>query len=424
LNFIDTGKIKGKDLVRLCNTSSKLRQLCLKNREYTDAQGRILETIPQYVYSKALQEAGLKIEPGDIPSENYVKSLSGLQLWEGTRFKVEKNQGMNYCKQIVKIGKNHTIILDVFGKVYYYLSASIGQSNRELTQFPDLTDIIQVAVGEYCIAALDSKGSVWTVGNLDLAGLPHHRYSYTGTFKRINPAVELSKTQMMNIPRFKQVTCSDTLAVLDTDGYAFVSSKSIDRSRTDSVLYYFVHNVKWIKAKSKLTSEIPGQIIDLLYIDNKNVLFQYDQYNKTSIRIFDNVLNAVPNGSKIIFITADGKLYIYDPLFFGYYTSGCFGEQRFKLIGQTIIEVIHSAENLRPADNLKFVKIDASREYGYAIDSRGYLYSIILDLSGDSNYIEGFGYAESGRILDKINDIIVDVSVNENDELAILTRNR
>src|SRR5579885_1444774 len=61
VKLIDTGQIKGKDLFRLCNTSSKLRGYCLKDRKYIDKNGKIFKTETQYVYRKALEELGIEI---------------------------------------------------------------------------------------------------------------------------------------------------------------------------------------------------------------------------------------------------------------------------------------------------------------------------------------------------------------------------
>lgn len=82
LNIIEAGQIKGKDLVRLCSTSANLKEKCERPFEQTSEQGRVLETIPQLVYSRLLaKEFGITQPlPGKTVRETYVWYSRGGHL--------------------------------------------------------------------------------------------------------------------------------------------------------------------------------------------------------------------------------------------------------------------------------------------------------------------------------------------------------
>src|SRR5579885_1013649 len=82
VKIIDSGQIKGRDLVALCNSSPTLRNYCLKDRQHIDKNGRIYKTETQYVYRKLLNDMGVHFEENEIPSEIYAKVSGGYQLWD------------------------------------------------------------------------------------------------------------------------------------------------------------------------------------------------------------------------------------------------------------------------------------------------------------------------------------------------------
>ena len=70
--LIETGKIKGKDLIYLCNSSPLLRSYCLADS--TDINGQVLQS--QEIYRIALRNMGVEIGPNDNPSEAYLRIVS------------------------------------------------------------------------------------------------------------------------------------------------------------------------------------------------------------------------------------------------------------------------------------------------------------------------------------------------------------
>jgi len=66
INIVLKGNIEGKDLIYLCNTSSKLNSYC--NYNFVLPDGTV---IPQYLFTKLLQKRGIRLEYGDNPREIY-----------------------------------------------------------------------------------------------------------------------------------------------------------------------------------------------------------------------------------------------------------------------------------------------------------------------------------------------------------------
>lgn len=78
LKIIDAGEIKGKDLIALCNSSPILNGYC--NRDYViknQKTDQLVKIIPQYVFNKLLQKAGIRVLPKEIPRRVYIREFVG-----------------------------------------------------------------------------------------------------------------------------------------------------------------------------------------------------------------------------------------------------------------------------------------------------------------------------------------------------------
>lgn len=101
LNIIDAGQLKGKDLVHLCSASNTMREKCERHLERFDNNGRLVEIIPQYVYSFLLaKEFGVhQLLPGKDAHQTYVWYSNGghvcLRLFEKIKMWIEEEQDHN-----------------------------------------------------------------------------------------------------------------------------------------------------------------------------------------------------------------------------------------------------------------------------------------------------------------------------------------
>ena len=69
--MVEIGKIQGRDLIYLCNSSPLLRQHCLQDEK--DINGKIIKQ--QAIYYDSLVRMGIRLSPDEIPSEKYLKVM-------------------------------------------------------------------------------------------------------------------------------------------------------------------------------------------------------------------------------------------------------------------------------------------------------------------------------------------------------------
>lgn len=122
LKTIDAGEIKDKDLINLCNSSPILNNYCdrdylIKNQQ-TD---QIVKIIPQYVFSRILEKAKIRVLPKEIPKRVYIREFIG-----GRVKKFNENKDLSGLKGI-------KFILP-YKDTYYILKADgrLFEGDREL----------------------------------------------------------------------------------------------------------------------------------------------------------------------------------------------------------------------------------------------------------------------------------------------------
>jgi len=194
INFIMKGKIRGKDLISLCNTSRKLNNYCNQGFQLMNGQG-----IPygpfqsQYLFRLLLDRMRIVVPINKTPRQTYIDMTIGGQVWGfGSNGNGELGLGdknVRYSptpipslKNIIQTsaGWTQSIYLDSQGRVWIGGRNDIGQLglgdsiNRNIKfprLIPVLNNIIQVS-SEYSYSlCLDDRGRVWSFGLNDLGQL-------------------------------------------------------------------------------------------------------------------------------------------------------------------------------------------------------------------------------------------------------------
>src|SRR5579885_1331493 len=186
LTFVRKGKIEGKDLIRLCNTSRKLNEYCNRSFQIKNKNGIYVgEPIPQYLFVTLLNNKGIKLLPGQNPREVYKRRVIGGRVYSfGSNsfmqlgFGDEKNRSIPtlipHLDNIVQAsaGQYHSLLSDNKGQVWGFGNNETGQlglgdrmSKNRPTLIPRLNYIIEIRTGHSHSLALDNLGNVWGFGS-------------------------------------------------------------------------------------------------------------------------------------------------------------------------------------------------------------------------------------------------------------------
>src|SRR5579885_1007696 len=186
LTLVRKGKIEGKDLIRLCNTSRKLNEYSSRSFQVKNSEGVYVgEPIPQYLFVILLNDKRIRIFPGQNPREIYKLRTIGGRIWGfGSNGSGQLGLGdQNYrliptsipiLNNIVQVsaGELHSLILDSQGRVWSfgYIGSGqlgLGDTNTRLTPIAisNLSNIVQVSTGENHSLVLDNQGRVWSFGS-------------------------------------------------------------------------------------------------------------------------------------------------------------------------------------------------------------------------------------------------------------------
>src|SRR5579885_1247359 len=188
LNFVRLGKIEGKDLIRLCNTSKKLNDYCNRSFQLRNNEGIYIgQPIPQYLFVTLLADRGIKLLPGQNPREIYKRRTIGGKVWSFGRSNFGQLGLSNNWKQpeyisiptlipdlvnIIEIscGISQSLVLDNKGRVWgfglnAYGQLGLGDYERRLipTLIPNLNNIVAISTGDHSLA-LDNRRRVWSFG--------------------------------------------------------------------------------------------------------------------------------------------------------------------------------------------------------------------------------------------------------------------
>jgi len=371
VKLVDTGQIKGRDLVSLCDSSVKLREMCMKDRQYTNKDGSVYKTDTQYIYRKLLADERIPVPPNTNPLDIY-KLLSRSYRYSSTGIPVDR-QPLNtavaiYAKQM-STGNGHTVILDSVGRVVINVWGATHSRGLDITGFhlvKGLKNIVQVSAGVSKSAVLDNNGDVW-INNYVLED-----------FRKFDPARALG--QRVSNSKFRQVEVGNELYLLD------VNSNLYKKEATMSVyenghIQSLASNVKTFKLDiSALADSLVGLSLafqnrifyHLAAITNSNEILVIT-HNAQSVKFkIPGVVpkKVVPVQSRILILAEDGNLYIYD-------------EAIVKSTGQQIIRRI--TENVAQIDATKIIDIAGSNSIGLAVNDNGDLFEINLQHPSENN---------------------------------------
>src|SRR5579885_323982 len=185
LTLIRRGKIEGKDLIYLSNTSRKLKEYCNRSFQIKNSEGKIVETISQYLFFILLKDRGIRIIPGQNLREIYKQRVIGGKVWSFVyncygQLGLGDNKNRStptlipHLNNIVQMsaGGYHSLILDNKGRVWTcgtgrYGRLGLGDENNRFnpTLIPNLSNIAQVSAGDQYSLVLDSQGQGWGFGN-------------------------------------------------------------------------------------------------------------------------------------------------------------------------------------------------------------------------------------------------------------------
>jgi hypothetical protein len=420
VNIIDSGEIKGRDLVHLCNSSSKLRAMCLKTREFVDLQGKVYSVKTEYVYRRVLEQLGILVGPNEHPSEIYAKLSSSYQLWDYVKepvmgmlpggimlpiagvnnqpFRKVKgsDQDFDFVKQVIK-ANHHTLFLDTLGNVWgygynNYLQLGLGGKlsnqipNRVLNrpgdlvdppvQVPNLSNIVQIAGIDTFSVALDSDGNVFTCGLTSPAGLPDSNY-FDGilnpNFVKLSIPPEYGKIVKISVS-------VGVLTLINDRHQAFIFGDNRETMSFD--------NIKFVNQTYEYITLVTESNF-IIYGNQNNVL--------TSINIRKAIKKAIFSYNTITILYEDGTLSIID----------------------TDFKTAHQLQY----NNLKFIEVDVSGNVGYAVAEDGSLYKFRAIVAQTNLF--GLGNLPLFGVLEPIPGIsnVVQVSASQEEELALLVKN-
>jgi len=429
VNIIDQGQITGRDLIHLCNSSAKLRQICLKTRQSVDNQGKVYKSESQYVYRRIFNQMGIQIGPNDNPSEIYAKLLGSYQLWEYNKKQVlgplpgnpavmlpiageytqnfEKVEGVNFVKQVVKTS-SHTLVLDALGNVWGYGFNDDGQlglggpvrmrGNMVIlnqvdvpTQVPNLSNIVQIAGIDTFSVGLDSNGGVWLCGLSSGFGLPWNgqgQAHINPTFTKLNIDAGYGKIVKISIGRF--------LVLINDRNEAFIIGDDYRLTQQNDVKY----------VNQKYRYDANGGINFMATVKTSNsIIYSWRARDDHPMTINNNnrpLRKVIPLYDSIILLYEDGTLFI-----------------------------MSSADDRKSGQlqvgNLKFIDVDAFTYLGYAVGENGILYRfrsrILLNI--DRAFSFRMPQMPELGVLEQVPGIdnVARIAVSNNGELALLIRN-
>jgi|SRR5579885_2322886 len=305
IKLIDAGNINGRDLVNLCDTSKKLRNYCLKDRQYTDRNGRIYKTDTEYVYRKFLEKSGLQILLDMTPSQSFKRYASAYNLAlydrDNPQDGIEHLYKKLYIKQI-STQPGYTHVLDIFGNITTITNSSAMRNmygNRPVHPGLKGKIILQMCSGATTNAFYDNKGNIFLVKNNIMAEI-------LTELPRPILAENQIKTSFPKIKSMRIIDQSETggdLYILDVD------SNLYRYEIKTSYLFLIETDVKCFCTYNNSTEN--ASIIYLVGIKHSNEIFTVSP--KTIIRI--RIPNVIPVKVismlyNILILTKDKKVYI------------------------------------------------------------------------------------------------------------------
>ena len=319
-NIIDSGQIKGVDLVRLCSSSSKLREMCLKDRKYTDNKGNVYKTETQYVYRKLLAEGGIVDIPPDVnPAELYRAYgssyyLSGFTiLWNDSLEKLPTLTGDIFCKE-VSTGVGYSLVLDIFGNVWIYLWDNAFQDKIEIRPLKGLKNIAQIVAGDSLAVFLTVDGEIF----------------YTPTGRLLEPLYHKAN---LNIPDQSVISKIKKIGIVG--GLIYILDHDFNLhclNMLQSLITLMASNIKdfnCVKFSSGRNLAGYRAIFDidrnqryynLVMITNSNEILAIDSERGNLKFSIPGVIpkKVIASINKILILGEDGRIYLYDPNLSGF----------------------------------------------------------------------------------------------------------
>lgn len=200
MSIIQSGNIKGKDLLSLCDTSPIISKHC--NRDLVLPDGTVKT---QYLFRKQLEDIDIKGMPWKTsPRQLYAELAQSYKVWTFGNDDYRDEAYHRYPVWIevprnikqVACGSGQTLLLDTNGVVLYF-----GRDHHAKPYHDPVwismrmgTKIIQVAAGEDHNLLLDESGRVWGFGNNSGAqlGLGHRQ-------EQVRPAMIPGLTNIISV---------------------------------------------------------------------------------------------------------------------------------------------------------------------------------------------------------------------------------
>lgn len=237
-----------KDIPKLCQSSSKFRNLC--NSKF----------IP-YFKEKLNINTGLKVDNYNFQQLIYL---------------CQQQKYRQYNK--IATGNTHTLIISD-GKVYSCgknVSGELGLGENvndiyEFSQIPELNNIIEVAAGSYHSLALDINGKVYSFGD--------NEYGQLGLGNKNSRQIP---TLIPNLPKIISISAAVNIsAILSENGQVFVFGKHIGKRNDPDVLTP--------KLNTELSNIVQISLGNgyLLALDNNGIVYGYGEAGNGQI-IYDS----------------------------------------------------------------------------------------------------------------------------------------
>jgi hypothetical protein len=190
LNIVKRGKITGRDLLALCQTSKKLNEYCNRSFQVTDSKGdKVGDPIPYYLFYSILTDCKIRVLPGQNIKDIFKQRMIGGRVWAcgdnklgqlglgdyiNIHMTLDPASMIPTLKNIVQIssGNSYSLCLDNQGRVWsfgynLYGILGLGSNDKSInipTLIPDLHNIIEIDAGYMHSLCLDDQGKVWGFG--------------------------------------------------------------------------------------------------------------------------------------------------------------------------------------------------------------------------------------------------------------------